>query len=68
MTISLNGTLSKQLDDGAYVDVTVKLGLITLFRKTLNLCEEAENSCPIAAGPVVLTDNWDMGTSGPPRV
>ena len=65
MTVSLSGTLSDELQGGAYVDLTVKLGLVKLLHKTLDLCQEAENSCPIAPGPVVFTETGNLGAVTP---
>ena len=60
MTIKLTGTLSAPLEDGAYFQLTIKVGLIKLLEKTLDLCEEEDIKCPIPAGPVVLTDTWTL--------
>ncbi|KAG1783867.1 ML domain-containing protein [Suillus placidus] len=55
LTITAVGTAQERVEDGAYADVVVKLGLIRLLSKTFDVCEEARNAnatiqCPIEQG------------------
>lgn len=50
--------LKDTVTKGAYVEVSVKYGLITLIRETLDLCDhvkEVELECPIEEGKLTLT-------------
>lgn len=40
LRVHIKGTVQETIKDGAYVDVAIKAGLITILRKTLNLGEE----------------------------
>ncbi|KAI0319377.1 ML domain-containing protein [Amylostereum chailletii] len=55
MTVTVKASALKTVEEGAYADVVVKLGLIKLLHKEFNLCEEARNanasvSCPVEKG------------------
>ncbi|KAF8349994.1 ML domain-containing protein [Amanita rubescens] len=55
LTIKAKGIVVDEIDDGAYADVTVKLGLIKLLGKRFDVCEEARNAnvsitCPVEPG------------------
>ncbi|KAF8593599.1 hypothetical protein BDV93DRAFT_612182 [Ceratobasidium sp. AG-I] len=55
LTVTVVGTATEEIGEGAYADVTVKLGLIKLLHKQFDICEEARNAnatiqCPISAG------------------
>ncbi|KAJ7130680.1 ML domain-containing protein [Mycena filopes] len=55
LTITVKATVKKRIVDGAYADVTVKLGLVKLLRKKFDVCEEARNAnasvtCPVDEG------------------
>ncbi|KAJ7485926.1 ML domain-containing protein [Mycena latifolia] len=55
LTITAKGYARETIEDGAYADVTVKLGLIKLLSKRFDVCEEARNanvsiSCPVPEG------------------
>ncbi|KAK4057539.1 hypothetical protein OIO90_001608 [Microbotryomycetes sp. JL221] len=52
LTVYASGTVNSLIDQGAYADVTVKLGLIKLLTKRFDVCEELDNAnstlqCPI---------------------
>jgi hypothetical protein len=57
-TIEATGKLEEQIQDGAYVDAVIKVGLVTLLRKQYDLCdtiakkEGNEIRCPIPAGDI----------------
>ncbi|KAF9056247.1 MD-2-related lipid-recognition domain-containing protein [Panaeolus papilionaceus] len=55
LTVKVIGSAKERIEDGAYADVTVKLGLVKLLHKQFDLCEEARNAnasiqCPIEPG------------------
>ncbi|CAE7096953.1 unnamed protein product [Rhizoctonia solani] len=55
LTVKVIATSDKEITEGAYADVTVKLGLIKLLKKQFDICEEARNAnatiqCPIKGG------------------
>lgn len=56
LLIEAEGTVKDAILDGAIVQVTVKLGLVTLIRKTFDLCEEMEKNdvlnCPVEKGDI----------------
>ncbi|KAJ3568801.1 hypothetical protein NP233_g5481 [Leucocoprinus birnbaumii] len=56
LTVKVNAEASDTIEEGAYAEVTVKLGIIKLLNKEFDLCEEARNAnasvqCPVAPGP-----------------
>ncbi|KAH9022959.1 ML domain-containing protein [Lactarius pseudohatsudake] len=55
LTVRVIASAQEQVEDGAYADVSVKLGLIKILQKQFDLCEEARNAnatvqCPIEKG------------------
>ena len=69
MTINANGTLNERVEEGAYVNVEVKWGLITLIKQTINLCDQIENvdmKCPLEKGTMSLTKQVDLPRQIPP--
>ncbi|CAE6539519.1 unnamed protein product [Rhizoctonia solani] len=55
LTVKVIATSEKEITEGAYADVTVKLGLIKLLQKKFDICEEARNAnatiqCPVGKG------------------
>ncbi|CAE6412853.1 unnamed protein product [Rhizoctonia solani] len=55
LTVKLIATSDKEITEGAYADVTVKLGLIKLLKKQFDICEEARSAnatiqCPVEKG------------------
>jgi hypothetical protein len=51
--------------DGAYADVTVKLGLVKLLHKRFDICEElskadAELQCPVEPGQYTITQTVEL--------
>ncbi|TFK41080.1 ML domain-containing protein [Crucibulum laeve] len=55
LTVKVKGTALGVIEDGAYADVVVKLGLIKLLQKQFDICEEARNAnasvqCPVEQG------------------
>ncbi|KAF8198922.1 ML domain-containing protein [Pholiota molesta] len=59
MTVTVKGTAREVIEDGAYADVTVKLGLIKILQREFDVCEEARNAnasvqCPVEKGTYVV--------------
>ncbi|KAG9085814.1 Phosphatidylglycerol/phosphatidylinositol transfer protein [Ceratobasidium sp. UAMH 11750] len=55
LTVTARGLVTRRIEEGAYADVTVKLGLIKLLHKQFDICEEARNNnvtvqCPVEPG------------------
>ncbi|KZT56845.1 hypothetical protein CALCODRAFT_496830 [Calocera cornea HHB12733] len=60
LTVAVTGTTRMPIEDGAYADVTVKLGLIQLLKRRFDVCEEAANAnvtiqCPVEPGDYQLS-------------
>ncbi|KAE8131470.1 putative ML domain protein [Aspergillus pseudotamarii] len=69
LVITASGTLHEKIEDGAYVLLEVKYGLITLLRQTANLCEQLVNvdlKCPLGPGDMTLTKQVDLPKQIPP--
>ncbi|KAG0639818.1 hypothetical protein HOY80DRAFT_885817 [Tuber brumale] len=63
------GVLRDVVTKGAYVDVTVKYGLITLIKESLDICDhvkEVDLECPIDQGKLALTKVVDIPKQIPP--
>ncbi|KAJ7293673.1 ML domain-containing protein [Mycena rebaudengoi] len=59
LTVTVKAVVTEVIEEGAYADVTVKLGRIKLLQKTFDLCEEgrkanADVSCPVEEGPLTV--------------
>ncbi|KAH7931043.1 hypothetical protein BV22DRAFT_999375 [Leucogyrophana mollusca] len=55
LTVTVVGTAQDVIEEGAYADVVVKLGLIKLLQKRFDVCEEARTAnasvqCPVTKG------------------
>ncbi|KAF8271402.1 ML domain-containing protein [Lactarius quietus] len=55
LTVTVKAHAQERVQEGAYADVSVKLGLIKLLQKQFDLCEEARNAntsvqCPVEKG------------------
>ncbi|ORX62142.1 hypothetical protein DM01DRAFT_1379976 [Hesseltinella vesiculosa] len=62
-TIDLKGTLSSALEEGAVGTLTIKLGLVTVMRSTMDICAEIQTSglkCPLPAGNVEYKTEVDL--------
>lgn len=69
LTITAKGTLKQELIDGAYVDVVVRYGFITLVNRRYDLCEllpEVDLECPLKAGYLSLTRTVEIPEEAPP--
>ncbi|KAF5313996.1 hypothetical protein D9611_006874 [Ephemerocybe angulata] len=65
LTVKVTATVTERIEDGAYADVVVKLGLIKLLEKTFDVCEEARNAnatvqCPVEVGPYVVEQTVEL--------
>ncbi|KAI9460885.1 ML domain-containing protein [Lactarius psammicola] len=59
LTVLVKAQAQEQVQDGAYADVQVKLGLIKILQKQFDLCKEARNAntsvqCPVEKGSYVV--------------
>ncbi|KAB8272712.1 Phosphatidylglycerol/phosphatidylinositol transfer protein [Aspergillus minisclerotigenes] len=69
LVITASGTLHEKIEEGAYVLLEVKYGLITLLRQTADLCEQLVNvdlKCPLEPGVMTLTKQVDLPKQIPP--
>ncbi|KAB5591331.1 hypothetical protein CTheo_5204 [Ceratobasidium theobromae] len=70
-TITLKANVLEPIEEGAYTDVEVKLGLIRILRKKFDICEEArkakaEVQCPVASGSYVVKQTISLPREIPP--
>ncbi|KIY62457.1 hypothetical protein CYLTODRAFT_426909 [Cylindrobasidium torrendii FP15055 ss-10] len=71
MTVEVKATALETIEDGAYADVTVKMGLIKLLHKEFDLCQEAEKAnatvtCPVEKGAYTVVQEVDLPKEIPP--
>ncbi|TFY52737.1 hypothetical protein EVJ58_g9846 [Rhodofomes roseus] len=71
MSVTVKGTAKDQIEDGAYVDVVVKVGAIKILQKEFDVCEEARNAnasiqCPVQEGKHEVTQTVDLPKEIPP--
>jgi hypothetical protein len=69
LTIEAVGTLLEDVEDGAYVILQVKYGLIRLVNTQAKLCEQVSNvdlSCPIKKGKTTITKDVELPNEIPP--
>lgn len=69
LVIKANGTVKKAIEKGAYIDLTVKYGLIRLLTTTADLCEqmgEVDLKCPVEPGERVITKTVELPKEIPP--
>jgi len=60
LTVNVVGSATRRIEEGAYADVTVKLGLIKLLSKRFDVCEEARSAnvsiqCPVEEGKYTVS-------------
>ncbi|WWD18444.1 phosphatidylglycerol/phosphatidylinositol transfer protein [Kwoniella shandongensis] len=65
LTVYVNADVLDVIEEGAYADVTVKLGLIKLLQKQFDVCEEARNNnatvqCPVQPGPYSVAQTVEL--------
>jgi len=69
LVIRASGTVFEPIEDGAYVKLVVKYGLIRLISTTADLCEQIDNvdlKCPIEKGVLSITKSVDIPKEVPP--
>ncbi|GAW10880.1 hypothetical protein ANO14919_002160 [Xylariales sp. No.14919] len=69
LVIHATGTVYQPIEQGAYVKLTVKYGLIRLISTTADLCEQVDNvdlKCPIEKGVLSITKDVDIPKEVPP--
>ncbi|KAF3922943.1 hypothetical protein ABW20_dc0101541 [Dactylellina cionopaga] len=69
--LEASGTVNERIEEGAYLVVEVKLGLIRLLHRELNFCENLEKAnvtvhCPIEKGPLNIIKDQDLPSQIPP--
>ncbi|KAI5475526.1 phosphatidylglycerol/phosphatidylinositol transfer protein, Npc2p [Pseudohyphozyma bogoriensis] len=72
LTVYAEGKIKTLVDEGAYADVTVKLGLIKLLTKTFDICDELSNAnatlqCPIQPDDYSITQTLALPEEIPPK-
>ncbi|KIY01006.1 uncharacterized protein Z520_03672 [Fonsecaea multimorphosa CBS 102226] len=69
LTITANGTFSKDIEPGATVFLQVKYGLITLIKQEADLCDnlpKIDITCPVKEGVMTLKKEVDIPKQVPP--
>ncbi|KAI0022717.1 phosphatidylglycerol/phosphatidylinositol transfer protein [Xylariomycetidae sp. FL0641] len=69
LVIRASGTVFEPIEDGAYVNLVVKYGLIRLVSTKADLCEQISNvdmECPIDKGVLTITKAVDIPKEVPP--
>ncbi|KAL5639544.1 hypothetical protein ACGC1H_006240 [Rhizoctonia solani] len=70
LTITARGVVTQRIEEGAYADVTVKLGLVKLLHKQFDICEEARNNnvtvqCPVKPGEYEIVQTVQLPRETP---
>ncbi|KZV72165.1 hypothetical protein PENSPDRAFT_576539 [Peniophora sp. CONT] len=70
-TVTVRGSVLGRIEEGAYIDIVVKLGLIKGFQKTFDLCDEARNAetsvqCPVEQGEYEIIQEVTLPSQIPP--
>lgn len=63
LVIQASGTLAQSVEEGAYVAIQVKYGLIRLISTKADLCEQVHNvdmECPIKKGDITITKSVEL--------
>jgi hypothetical protein len=69
LSIEAVGELLEDIEEGAYVVLQVKYGLIRLVNTQANLCEQVSNvdlECPIKKGKTTITKDVELPKEIPP--
>lgn len=69
LIIKAVGTVYETIEEGAYVVLQVKYGLIRLISTTADLCEQIQNvdmECPIEPGVLTITKSVELPKEIPP--
>ena len=69
LTIEATGNFTEKVEQGAYLELVVKYGLIRLIHQTADLCEQMKNAvneeCPLL-GEKTITKDVDLPKEIPP--
>ncbi len=69
LTIEALGMVQERIEEGAYVVLQVKYGLIRLVNTKADLCEQVKNvdmECPIEKGKTKITKEVELPNEIPP--
>ncbi|KAF8528101.1 ML domain-containing protein [Hysterangium stoloniferum] len=71
LTVTATGYVSETIKTGAYVNVSVKLGIIKLLTKKFDICEEAKNAnasiqCPVEEEQYTVVQTVALPAEIPP--
>jgi len=69
LTIEALGTVQQTIEEGAYIVLQVKYGLIRLVNTKADLCEQVKNvdmECPIEKGKTKITKDVELPNEIPP--
>ncbi|KAH7145882.1 phosphatidylinositol/phosphatidylglycerol transfer protein [Dactylonectria estremocensis] len=69
LVIKAKGTVKQTIEEGAYVLLSVKYGLIRLISTKADLCEQIGNvdlECPVKAGDLEITKSVELPNEIPP--
>ncbi|KAI0639779.1 ML domain-containing protein [Trametes polyzona] len=71
LTITVEGVADQDVQDGAYADVTVKVGVIKILQKEFDICEEAQKAnasiqCPVEKGNHKVVQSVTLPKEIPP--
>ncbi|KAI7862049.1 ML domain-containing protein [Spinellus fusiger] len=58
LTVDFSGFLKEPVENGTYIDVAIKYGLVQIIHKRFDFCNEVadkvDEACPIPEGPLVF--------------
>ena len=70
LKIVASGTFKEEVEQDAYMYLTVKYGLVRLIYRKEDLCDLLKNNvdqdCPVGPGPVTMTKEVDIPAQVPP--
>ena len=69
LVVNASGTVKETIEQGAYVKLVVKYGLIRLLTTTVDFCEQIGNvdlECPIKKGSLTVAKSIDLPQQIPP--
>ena len=69
LSVEAVGIFSQDIEEGAYINLSVKYGLITLIRQTADLCEQlksVDQECPVKKGETKITKDVEIPKQIPP--
>ncbi|KAI5825736.1 MD-2-related lipid-recognition [Schizophyllum commune Tattone D] len=73
LTMTVKAEVQETIQEGAYADVAVKVGLIKLLQKRFDICEEARNAnatvqCPVEKGEHTVVQTVQLPREIPPAM